>query len=391
MIDSGNESSIVTLWIRVKTVAILLSDSDSDNDGVADINEGTGDSDGDGVAEYQDSASQPANILPLPDGKMIQVANGHILQLGQNAFGGENGTATTSLNDIASYGGSAGGISTLNEGFSAQSEIFDFCISGLSGAGEKASLVIALGNTIPANAVYRKFLPQTGWVSLSVGNGYNIESTQSENGICPNVSSTVFTEGLTEGDNCVRLTLVDGGEYDGDGIANGFIEDPGMIAVAVSVATEAPSISIIPTLSMTESEVLHLNNNDAELRQYVTDIDSNMADIQFSIINAGSIDPRFGISIGMSGTSFIDRADNSIHAHPDAGFSGTTQVQVQAKDSDDNLSNVVTLSLRIDVLPNSDTSDSGGGGVINIWMLLMLLSVGLIYVGFPRVKVIYKV
>jgi len=41
------------------------------------------------------------------------------------------------------------------------------------------------------------------------------------------VSDTGWQEGLVEGAWCVRLTLVDGGEYDADGVKNGTIVDPG--------------------------------------------------------------------------------------------------------------------------------------------------------------------
>jgi len=176
-----------------------------------------------------------------------------------------------------------------------------------------------------------------------------------------------------------------GGEFDGDGLINSVIEDPGMIAVANATVTQSPVFDPVPSLSITESEVLHLNNDTSELTQYVTDADSDMNDIQFSIINAGTIDSRFGITIGMNEASFIDRTDNSIHAHPEAGFSGTTQVQIQARDESGNLSNVVTFSFTINALPYNDTSDSGGG-VIAIWMLYILFSFSLLYTISQRMK-----
>ena len=385
--DKAADSTQVTLWVRVQALELPLSDtSDVDNDGISDADEGTGDSDLDGIADYQDHASQPENILPLPDGRSMQTANGLSLTIGQSAFGGNSSTAITTVSDIASFGGSAGGVSSSDEEFSAQSEILDFSIEGLTQPGEIVSLVIALGNPLPENAVYRKFLPQLGWVTLTMGSGYNLESTESDNGVCPDVSSLLYTDGLTQGDDCLRLTLVDGGEYDGDGLANGVIEDPGVIAVANAIATEVPVLDSISSLSITESEVLHLNNNAAELTQYVIDPDTDSSNIQFSIVNAGSIDSRFGLTIGMNGTGFMDRTDNSIHAHPQAGFSGTTQVQVQARDPEENESNVVTFAFTVNVLPNKDTSDSGGGGVINIWMLFILCTLSLFSMELQRRK-----
>jgi hypothetical protein len=384
--DKAADSTRATQWIRIQALEVPLSNTnDTDNDGITDAAEGTGDIDSDGIADYQDDASQPENVLPLPGGRSMQTTNGLSLTIGQSAFGGNSVTATTTVADIASFGGSAGGVGSSDEEFTAQSEILNFNIEGLTQPGEVASLVITLENPLPENAVYRKFLPQLGWVTLTTGSGYNLESTKPDSGVCPDVNSLLYTDGLTQGDDCLRLTLVDGGEYDGDGQANGVIEDPGMIAVANVTATESPVLDSISSISITESEVLHLNNNAAELTQYVTDPDTDSSVIQFSIINGGSIDSRFGLTIGMNGVGFMDRADNSIHAHPQAGFSGTTQVQIQARDPEGNESNVATFSFTINVLPNNNTSDSGGGA-IGAWMLLMLFFLSLVFMLSQRRK-----
>jgi hypothetical protein len=387
--DTGGLSVQDSTSIKILATDIILSDiQDSDGDGLTDQEEGLGDTDSDGIPNYQDDLNQPANVLPLSTDRVMQTASGLTLILGQNAFGGNSSTATTTLNDIASYGGASSGVSINDELFTAHSEIIDFEIEGLSQPGDSASIIIPLSQAMPANAVYRKFIPLRGWDTLIEGNGYKIESTLMTNGACPDIGSTTYSNGLIEGNDCLRLTLVDGGEFDGDGQVDGRISDPGVIAVEKSLVTHAPEMSAIPAISITENEVLNLNNNDSELTQYVSDVDTDSAGIQFSINNASTIDARFGITIGMNGTDFLERTDNSIHANPEAGFSGTTQVQVQAKDSDGNLSNVVTFSFTINAIQNNDITESsgGGGGIINIWMLFILFFLGLFYTKISRIK-----
>ena len=89
-------------------------------------------------------------------------------------------------------------------------------------------------------------------------------------------------------------------------------------SLSVTPVNDAPVLSQIPNLSLNEEGALHLNNAAAELTQYVTDPDSSS--FEFRIVNAASLNAGFGLSIGMAGTDFAVRSDNSIHAHPAANF-----------------------------------------------------------------------
>jgi hypothetical protein len=131
-----------------------------------------------------------------------------------------------------------------------------------------------------------------------------------------------------------------------------------------SLITSVPQISSIADLSINEGDVIHLNNAASNLEQYVNDTDTNISNIQFSIVNANTIDTRFGLSIGMSGAGFEVRSDNSIHAHPAADFSGETVIQVQVKDPEGNLSNVVSFTITIN--ETVVVTDSDGDGVEDI-------------------------
>ncbi len=60
-----------------------------------------------------------------------------------------------------------------------------------------------------------------------------MQSAQKVNGICPGINSPVYSIGVIEGFDCLKLTLVDGGSFDGDGQVNASISDPGVIAISI--------------------------------------------------------------------------------------------------------------------------------------------------------------
>ncbi len=239
--DSSGLTGESKTHIKVKVeMPVLSSTLDSDNDGIVDSLEGLGDSDGDGIPDYLDPLDQPVNILPILDKQVMQSRPGLSILLGDFAFSGERGSATTSETDISNFGELAAGISALDRNFEKKSDIVDFVIEGIDQQGDQASIVIPLSQPIPADAVYRKFLANRGWVTMLSGNGYLIETALSVNGVCPEINSNNYTAGLIQGNNCLKLTLIDGGEYDGDGISNGRIADPGVIAVEKTVVTTPP-------------------------------------------------------------------------------------------------------------------------------------------------------
>ena len=54
---------------------------------------------------------------------------------------------------------------------------------------------------------------------------------------CPPPGSTSYTSGLTTGDRCIQLSIVDGGLNDADGTANGTVVDPGGLATTKQIDT----------------------------------------------------------------------------------------------------------------------------------------------------------
>ena len=126
--------------------------------------------------------------------------------------------------------------------------IFDFVIGGL-GVDIDPTTNVAIPATgyvvlpldvdvqIPTNAFYQKFTDGTGWSDFVIDDDNGaIYSASSGGGDCPAIpadaegNSEAYTAGLTVGDNCVLLSIVDGGANDADNKVNGQIVDPGTIS-----------------------------------------------------------------------------------------------------------------------------------------------------------------
>jgi hypothetical protein len=108
--------------------------------------------------------------------------------------------------------------------------IFDFEIYNMP-AGATARVVLPLSARLLVGSSYRKFSLQDGWQDFNTSGANAIASTRSTNGVCPAPGDSSYSSGLNAFDNCIELTLVDGGPNDADGIANGVIRDPGGVAV----------------------------------------------------------------------------------------------------------------------------------------------------------------
>ena len=100
--------------------------------------------------------------------------------------------------------------------------------------GDSAQIVIPLQTGIPKNAVYRKFNPATGWNDFVVNGSNRIASAVGALGACPEPGSDLYRNGLNYLDNCIQLTIGDGGPNDSDGRVNGVIADPGTTGITLS-------------------------------------------------------------------------------------------------------------------------------------------------------------
>jgi len=192
------------------------------------------------------------------------------LKVGTTAFCVTSGARIT-MEDIIASGGLV--CSTVINGSDDKIKavgvggFFDFEIHGLASIGDIANVVLPLSAPIPSHATYRKYNLTDGWTRFTIGDGNPYTDTyasapSTSAGECPAAGSTAYVSGLNEGDECVQLTITDGGPNDADGTANGTIKDPGGVAenqsgVEAELASGC-SISGKPTSLSNHSEWLLL-------------------------------------------------------------------------------------------------------------------------------------
>ena len=256
--------------VTTKNLEILLTSDnppalsnsfDTDGDGISDADEGTGDSDGDGIADYLDNNP---NVSQLPlgnDNDPMFVGSGITLTLGTTKRSADTygaGDATVSDDNLINHG-STGGPATSNTDDSNYpsenriSPIIDFEVRGFA-VGETIDIVIPLpdGVSIPNDAVYRKYTAADGWNNFKNNANNAIASApRNSNDTCPAVASSDYTSGLTTGDQCIRLSIEDGGPNDADLEANGVIVDPGVLTKPAEVKTTTPIETPVSTTTTT--------------------------------------------------------------------------------------------------------------------------------------------
>ncbi len=225
--DSYGASTEVSLDLKVP-VTTTLGVGDTDGDGIADNVEGFTDLDGDGIPNYLDNFFGE-NEIPDSAGKVLTTEGGYDISIGTTAIIVDSDDAVISAAELAASGddGVNGMFTDANASYGG---LFDFDIFGLSLPGQSVKVILPLqGVTIPVGATYQKYDSTTTSWALFVEDADNkIESAFSA-GNCPAPGSVDYTSGLTAGDNCIQLTIQDGGPNDADGLANAQIKDPGAV------------------------------------------------------------------------------------------------------------------------------------------------------------------
>ncbi|MFT7006659.1 MAG: hypothetical protein ACJAXJ_001167 [Colwellia sp.] len=252
------EISVATDVVVDADLATLSDDTDSDNDGIPDVEEGYADSDQDGIADYLDDDDNPSHLPIGNDSAPMQTINGLTLSLG-DVVSSANGViaqnAAVDINDITENGGENGAevTNSLDAHFEALSTIINFNLSGLSEVGITVPVVIPLadGDVISLGSIYRKYNATRGWYNFVEDDDNAILSALTDSdGNCPAPLSNEYKQGLNVGDNCIELLIKDGGENDADGLANGMIKDPG--ALATETPNQAPVINLVNAIEVNE-------------------------------------------------------------------------------------------------------------------------------------------
>lgn len=235
--DNGTpaKESSVDWLLELAFSAPVLTDVDSDNDGLLDSSESYDDSDGDGIPDYKDSVALASHELQLDSSKLdsyiMKTDVGLTLRLGDVAQAAGSDGALVSVDDIASFGGGEGNAGTADavDTVVGTGSYFDFEISGLPKAGQSVRLVIPEQHALPAGATYRKYDPDLGWSNFVEDSKNSVASAPGLPGECPPPGDSSYIAGLHEGFYCIQLTIEDGGDNDQDGLTNHVIEDPAQI------------------------------------------------------------------------------------------------------------------------------------------------------------------
>jgi hypothetical protein len=216
----------------IEVVVLATDDTDTDRDGVADKLEGKGDSDGNGIPDYKEPPHEQ-HELTVGDGKNIIAPFGTKLLVGVMA--NDSGKLTTET--MEKYR-TDNGLSALASDNYTASDIYDYKVEELPETGGTIAIVIET-SPIPANAVLRKYnLTTNSWSAFDIsGNDSYASALVGDGTSCPIDSSNDWGQAntLTQGDNCLKIIIQDGGANDTDNQANSSIEDP--VAPAVPTTT----------------------------------------------------------------------------------------------------------------------------------------------------------
>ncbi|WP_440876888.1 M4 family metallopeptidase [Thalassotalea sp. PLHSN55] len=363
-------SSTVNLQLEIVDSKPILTNADSDNDGVSDINEGLTDSDNDGIPDYLDN-NAVANQLPLNDvSTVLQSVAGTQLTLGTIARlskGLSADSAVITTEDIVNAANK--GLPTITTDdlhYVANSALINFVVSSDSGVMDSATVVIPLADQqyIVEDAIYRKYSPTLGWFDFVIDDNNSLYSAEKDDrGNCPQPNSERYIAGLTVGDHCIQLIIEDGGPNDIDGLKNGQIEDPGMITRFVN---QVPSFSLVEELSANEGDSVVLTATD------IIDVEDDQLSYSWQQLT--------GQTVVFSGENSHELSFTA----PDVSTVEQLSFEFTAADAYSSTTSTITITINpvaeVPTTPttpgnNATSSDSGGGSLtLSMWLWLLMLS-----------------
>jgi len=248
-----------TLQLLIESPILLSINNDSDNDGIPDSEEGYTDIDGDGIADYLDNDSNITRLPIVAGGGSLQTSSGLAMSLGRlvlASVGSLSSGASLNMKEFANTV-PAGSADTSDNHYTAISPVYNFVISNLANQGDSVSVVIPLEaeTSVSEGTMYRKYNTSHGWYTFVEDEHNSIKSASTdEHGHCPDANDVIYTTGLTAGDNCVELTIEDGGPNDTDFNVNSEVEDPGVFVIEQQ--NHAPEIIMATSYQINENTEL---------------------------------------------------------------------------------------------------------------------------------------
>ncbi|MEM7562082.1 MAG: choice-of-anchor U domain-containing protein [Pseudomonadota bacterium] len=223
-------STRVSRILNVATGGAAMPDADADGipDSVDpfDSSAGTGDP--------SNMSLIPDQTVDAPSSFIVETEPGLKITTGNTAKAASSFGVLLTDSDISNFGSVTGTPPVNpNDSLSHVGGIYDFEVTGLI-QGSSVQVVIPLVSSIPRNAVYRKFNPAIGWSAFVEDANNAVASAPGAPGVCPEPGSSDYRSGLNYLDNCIQLTIQDGGPNDTDNLANGKVADPGTIGIGLT-------------------------------------------------------------------------------------------------------------------------------------------------------------
>ena len=390
MVWQGYESQLQVRIFETDPLAGFAANSDVDNDGVLDSVEGLADDDGDRVPNFIERLDETNQLLPIDtaESRFVTSEPGVGLRLGNISFASAIAGSTTETGfnaAVAPQAQNASGTELIPaDTVPHVGDIVDFEVIDLPTAGQQINVVIPLSTAIPNNAIYRKYLPipltgfgRSGWVSFDNttvnANGATdaLASTMSIGvNACPDYDDASWQSGLVAGNNCLRLTLTDGGPNDADNAVNGQIADPGVLSGQTAALA-------------TSSLTLGAQRLDANGRA-VTAVTVRVADVGGNPMSGVTVTlSQSGSAVTLS--ALTDNNDGSYAGQLTAGTQvGNVMVTARVDDGSNNAFNLPTaqlelLSVQAPVASINGGASGGGGGSTTLIEVLLLLSIVLLW------------
>jgi plastocyanin len=348
--DSAGASVQTNIYFRVvSSLPVLDADTDTDQDGISDQLEGTGDYDDNGIPNYQDNMPSPS-ILP----QQGNITNAYLIECDPDVRCGLG---------LFARGSTSGGVQILDEEIGSTDEliidpvfepvggIFDFEIRDLPIPGQSTRVVIPQLSAISANAVYRKY--QGGrWLTFIQDANNALHSAPGNSGYCPPPGSSEWSQGLTAGHLCVRLTIEDGGANDADGEVNSTVVDPGAVSVRLPNAVPVAVTDQASTNNKVAITVDVLAND--------TDADGNPLTLLGGSAEYGQ----------------VLVVDNKLRYVPKVGFVGLDTVTYRMADlREDEAQGILTVTVEAYPEMQAASGRSSGAGLGVLMMCLLATAV----------------
>ena len=343
-------------FAEVVSELTALENTDSDGDSIPDSQEGYHDRDGDFIPDYLDRISE-CNVLQQQqstfDGYLIEGDAGVCLRRGNSTIGSASGGAQISQQDIDNK---------VNERLFDDNEatnvggIFDYIAHGALTKDASFAVAIPQRKPIPLKPVYRKLTPEGSWINFVEDGENSLWSAAGEPGYCPppnrnDNADNPWRRGLTPGHWCVQMILTDGGANDDDSVRNGYIVDPGGVAVLKSSNNFPVAVNDSAQLNSQYQVIIDALAND-------TDADDNALTITSAHVSIGNVTIENNQLFYQGSASY--QGDVIISYGIDDGAGGTDLGQVTVKPKqhkaitlvNDTASTDDTTPISIDVLAN---------------------------------------